>query len=194
MSNELSIAHKYDMNSFGVDKYPDGLVPWRNPKAPDLDADPPYKVGSLRGCSYCGSMHPHDVAEAIKAGASFHWADWKYGWPHKLYGDHIPNPHAGMLESRCSKTHPTEKEIASGDFVKAWTGWYDQGTGKKTYDWMEKGRPAKATTWGKFYTVHLQDAAPEDLAIIEKHIGLHFEFKDGNANWTRFVNDTPSTS
>jgi len=42
-------------------------------------------------CSWCGSMHPHDLAEALRAGtAKGHWADFKYGWPHKFYVDGVP--------------------------------------------------------------------------------------------------------
>lgn len=39
----------------------------------------------------------------------------------------------------------------------------------------------------KFYSVHLQDATPEALAIIEQAMGLHYEFtNNGNdVSWTR---------
>jgi hypothetical protein len=33
-------------------------------------------------------------------------------------------------------------------------------------------------------SVHLQDATPEDLATIEAHLGLHFEFlPDSGVKW-----------
>lgn len=76
---------------------------WRDAQAPDLVAG--RTTGRLRGCSWCGSMHPADLAAAIRAGATGSWADFKYGWPHKWYVDGVPNPHAGMLESRMGASH-----------------------------------------------------------------------------------------
>ena len=38
-------------------------------------------------CSYCGSLSPEKLVEAIKAGIHVSFADRKYGWPHKLYLD-----------------------------------------------------------------------------------------------------------
>ena len=67
-----STAHKYDMNMLGKQMFPDGLVDWED------------RNGS-RHCGYCGSMHPTDVAAAIAGGAIGHFADRKYGWPHKIY-------------------------------------------------------------------------------------------------------------
>ena len=82
---EKSIAHRAGMNQYGESKYPDNLVPWRSETPPVWPAaDANHATGRLRSCWYCGSMHPADVAAAIKAGAQAHWADHKYGWPHKL--------------------------------------------------------------------------------------------------------------
>lgn len=39
------------------------------------------------------------------------------------------------------------------------------------------------TTWGKFYTIHLQDATPEDRKVIERHLGIHFEFNGDSVSW-----------
>lgn len=107
--SEKSVAHQTGMNHFGVEKYPDGLVPWSPATPPDLNASYPesqYRTtGRLRSCGYCGSMHPTDLVAALAAGARVHWADFKYGWPHKLYVDDIPNPHEGMLESRMGSSH-----------------------------------------------------------------------------------------
>lgn len=55
-----------------------------------------YKEGqgsrSYRHCSYCGSCHPADLAKSIREhGTKVHFADWKYGWPHKVYVE-PPNP------------------------------------------------------------------------------------------------------
>ena len=182
MSEEKSVAHLRDMNIFGLGHYPDRLVPWREAQGPDLDSG--RTTGSLRGCGYCGSMHPADLAAAIRNGAQAHWADFKYGWPHKAYVDGIQNPHVGMLESRCSTSNPPQAEIDAGKWVRMPTGEFSQSTGEPTFTYREPGKPAKATTSGKFYTVHLLDASPEDRQVIEQHLGLSFEFDEqGGVRW-----------
>jgi hypothetical protein len=181
MDEAKSVAHRHDMNHFGLAQNPDGLVPWRPAEAPNVDGGG-RTAGMLRGCGYCGSMHPADVAAAIRAGAKGHWADFKYGWPHKAYFDGVPNPHAGMREIRSSANFKPEGE-----------GWeprhearYDERTGERLADretWV-KYSMATETTHGKFYTVHLQDASAEDRATIEQHLGLKFEFTDdGSVRW-----------
>lgn len=35
---QKSVAHKHDMNNFGQDNYPDGLVPWSPQQSPDVTA------------------------------------------------------------------------------------------------------------------------------------------------------------
>ena len=170
---EYSIAHRDGMNLVGEGLWPDGRVPWDDAAPPEVaSGDERRMTGRLRNCGYCGSMHPADVAAAIKAGAKGEWADTKYGWPHKSYFDGIPNPHAGLLESRASANFKSEEHL----------DWTPTGDGH----WREPGKPAPATTYGKFYTVHLMDAAPEDRVVIEKHLGLHFEFTDdGKVSWQR---------
>jgi hypothetical protein len=167
---EYSVAHKDGMNLIGEGMWPDGRVPWNDANPPDLmKNDSKYTTGRLRSCGYCGSMHPADVAAAIKAGAKGEWADMKYGWPHKSYFEGIPNPHAGLLEARAFSNQPTDGYIQMPDGL-----------------WREPGTPASGTTYGKFYTVHLMDATDEDRAVIEKHLGLHFEFtNDGKVSWRR---------
>lgn len=163
---ENSIAHKDSMNNLGTELHPDGLVPWIDASPPDLEGG--RTAGSLRSCAYCGSMHPEDVADAIQAGARGSFADRKYGWPHKAYFENIPNPHAGLLESRTSANFK-----ARDDYVQV-------GEGR----WREPGVPASKTTSGKFYIVHLQDATLVAREIIEKHLGLSFEFlPDGKVAW-----------
>ncbi len=184
-TTEKSIAHLHSMNHFGTDRWPDGQVPWSEAKAPvwPPGEDGKYNTtGRLRSCGYCGSMHPADVAAAIKAGATGHFADWKYGWPHKLYFDGVPYPFAGQLESRSSKSHPTPEELESGEYIKVQDG-FDSHTGDPYYTYKHKGQPAKATSYEKFYTVHLQDATPEDREIIEKHLGLAFTFEGTRISW-----------
>lgn len=185
MSNEQpcepSRAHKHDMNWYGIQNYADRLVPWHDAEAPDIEAG--RTTGRLRSCGYCGSMHPADVAAAIRAGATGEFADRKYGWPHKVYFNGIPNPHAGMPESRCGHSNPPQDEIDAGKWVKIPDG-FDQQTGAQQFRWTEAGSPAAAKTHGKFYTVHLQDATPEDRKVIELHLGVAFTFDDvGGVSW-----------
>ena len=182
----MSVAHKFGMNFIGKQQWPDGLVPWGDEQAPDLNSR--IHTGCLRHCMYCGSMHPEDLANALRAGATLSWADFKYGWPHKVYVRGIPNPHAGMLECRQYRSHPSQKQIESGEFIEELTGRYCPDTGKPLYHWRHKGEPAGEKTHGKFYTVHLQDASEEDKEIIERHMGLKFTFGPADqVRWTKYV-------
>lgn len=164
-----SIAHKLGMNSIGKKHWPDGLVSWREASPPETEGY--SRCGHLRACGYCGSMHPSDVANAIQNGAKGEWSDWKYGWPHKAYFDGIPNPHAGLMEVRASANHKP-------DYYPDWIQCGDH--------WHEPPRPASEKTNGKFYSVHLMDATPEERQIIETHLGLSFYFSDdGSVSWKR---------
>lgn len=110
----------------------------REPHIPGMEADEwrNWGEGIARGCSYCGSIHPADLAFAIKGeGAVLEEADRKYGWPHKWY------LHGGTLKAHGAR---------------------------------------------KFYSIHLQDAEPADRAVIEKAMGLHFEFSDDNGGSVRW--------
>lgn len=168
---EYSVAHKDGMNLIGEGLWPDGRVPWVDAVPPDIEKGDRHWIGRLRSCSYCGSMHPADVAEAIRAGARGEWAGSKYGWPHKSYFEGIPNPHAGILESRASANFKPDEHP---DWIQV-----DEN------HWREPGKPADEKTHGKFYTIHLMDATPEDRELIESHLGLHFEFRvDGSVKWT----------
>lgn len=155
---------------------------WRPAVAPDMTSSR-TTTGRLQSCEYCGSMHPADVAAAIRAGAKGTWADFKYGWPHKAYFDGIPNPHAGLPESRCSASHPKQQEIDAGEWIRLPTGRFDERTGEPTFSWYQAPTPAPDTTYGKFYSTHLKDASPEDRLTIEQHLGLRFEFEGTSVKW-----------
>ena len=183
---------------------------WRPAQAPDV-TNYAKNTGHLRACEYCGSMPPDDLAAAIRAGAKLDPADRKYGWPHKFYVRDVPNPHAGLLESRMGSSHAvpicptTGNPCASGEQSFGWPvcecmrerpesvtlgrkgdsemtalpNGFSSTTGRQTFTWAERGKPADVTTWGKFYTVHLKDATPDDRTTIEAAMGLKFEFLDG---------------
>ena len=107
-----------------------------------------------QSCSYCGSMHPDFVLEALKDGAKLHGADWKYGWPHKFYII-VPNPQPDKIFDLGSK----------------WEG------GQK----VETYKGPLAVFQGKWYNEHLLDeGVPSKLfKLLEEKSGIHFEIKDG---------------
>lgn len=155
-------------------------IVWREAQPPE---EPRLSPGRLRGCSYCGSMHPSDLAAALAAGAKVHWADRKYGWPHKIYIDGVPNPHAGLLESTCSGN---PNPIPEG-WRKVPTGTFNRHTGEPESTWIAPPHPAPATTHGKFYTEHLQDATADERLVIERAMGVTFTFlDDGRVGWKPF--------
>lgn len=224
-----SIAHRVGMNHYGAAQYPDGLVDWRDAQPPDLTSgDGRRTTGRLRSCGYCGSMHPADLAAALRAGATLEWADAKYGWPHKAYVERIPNPHAGLLESRMGSSHAvpacpktgqacehgeqsfsdpkceclkgapeTVKQGMHGKTAMvAMPDGYARDTGKPTFTWRDTGEPAPTLTHGKFYSVHLMDATPEDRDVIERAMGLRIRFsEDGQkVSWSRLEPDARLTA
>lgn len=72
-----------------------------------------------RWCSYCGSIHPGDLLameepemmRSITIGTeqvdipNVQWADWKYGYPHKMYVD-LPGNQRVKFYARHLKDHP----------------------------------------------------------------------------------------
>lgn len=47
-----------------------------------------------RSCSYCGSIHPQDLLGLDPGTVNrAEWADWKYGYPHKMYVEAGPGRH-----------------------------------------------------------------------------------------------------
>lgn len=93
-----------------------------------------------------------------------------------------------MPESRESCSHPPAAELAAGlwiavpgDFVIV-----DQETGRseRKTEYYRAPTPSKAYEYGKFYTVHLQDATAEEREVIETHLGKFFTFlPDGRVGW-----------
>jgi hypothetical protein len=162
---------------------------WHDAAPPDIANG--RNSGRLRSCSWCGSMHPSDLAAAIQAGARGHWADWKYGWPHKWYVRDIPNPHAGMDEARSTAYG---KKPTDGEWEEMREPRYSERTGERVEDrvyWIQRSK-AGATTDGKFYTEHLQDATDEEREIIERAMGLRFTFTpDGKVSWRRHEAQAP---
>jgi hypothetical protein len=116
---------------------------------------------SLDTCSYCGSLSPLALLDALKAGARLNPADWKYGWPHKFYVDGIPNEWAGQT-------------VECG-------GRYDE----KGYTPMMGEAPKHA--YVKFYSEHLLDLPAdqfEEIAgMIAMQTGTMFSVVDGSLHY-----------
>lgn len=150
---------------------------WQDGRPPDITKEREH-TGRLRSCSWCGSCHPTDLAAAIAAGARMHFADRKYGWPHKSYIDDFPNPHVGLPEIRSSGCTKRE-DMPEGATIRE-----DLGDGRVSWD--GPAEPAGAHAHAKFYTEHLQDATAEERAVIEKAMGLNFDFTpDGKVGWRK---------
>jgi hypothetical protein len=90
-----------------------------------------------------------------------------------------------MLEIRSMQSYPPPEDEAH-QWRRVQNG-FNSRTGGPEYWWAEAGRPASATTSGKFYSVHLLDATPEDKALIESHLGITFDFSDDGktVSWKR---------
>jgi hypothetical protein len=144
----------------------------------------------FRRCSYCGCVHPDDLAAEPVWRAE--WADWKYGWPHKFYV-HMPNREPDRLfytgsVSRWSEEYrargyiPTEeltdeqRAILRGDISHDPEP--DQG-------WMLGTRD---NHFGKFYTAHLADPAISDETkdVIQRRSGLRLTFAGGRVFWEQW--------
>lgn len=155
-----------------------------------------------RTCSYCGSIHPDDLAAEPDWRAE--WADAKYGWPHKFYVG-IPNrtpeqkfivaahsvaregPYApgGERYEDVRERYPQQpwirpSEIPDDVNTEGWQGLDDR------YDYVQIGtRPVHRA---KFYTTHLADSALGDEVRdrIQAVSGLRFRFENGRVGWEAY--------
>jgi hypothetical protein len=165
---------------------------WRPARGGDRDS--PYDY-PFRTCSYCGSMHPEDLLNAVRAGATLGGADWKYGWPHKFYVE-LPNPAAGQLRGGTSTTVGGKCVVGRTlDEVKAehpqYADWewrfeenlYGNGPGYR----VVKFSPAPAQTHAKFYNEHLKDLEPATFAVVAELLkdkaGIRFELDAGRLRY-----------
>ena len=48
--------------------------------------------------------------------------------------------------------------------------------------------------WAKFYTVHIQDATPEERNVIERAMGLHISFEGDSVRWQPYSPLTASST
>lgn len=143
-----------------------------------------------RTCSYCGSMHPEDIASAPET--RFDWADRKYGWPHKAY-----------LHFDARTTVP--RVVGSRNFTSdtgdddGWIKYIDMTLSQRLVvvregyaKWYERSKLKNMSFllgtkhgWGKFYTAHIFDTLldPEVVDAVNRMMGLRFWIADSRIYW-----------
>lgn len=148
----------------------------------------------FRTCSYCGSIHPEDLLEALRAGATLSGADWKYGWPHKFYVGGIPNTNAGQRRAlTCiplTGAEPTAAEMERASHYlrdpkytsEVRQNGFDPRTGAPKYQ-LAILTPEGPTTNGKWYNEHFLDLTSEAMSeladAIYERAGVQFRMVDG---------------
>lgn len=141
-------------------------------------------------CTYCGSITPDAFFAAIEAGYRMEVADWKYGWPHKVYID-WPNPNPEeprIVGSTSAGARPifdedtgrvVRYEKTQADPPEGFAIWTDQR------GWCYEG--AYATVHTKFYTEHLAEwDRLDDVAVrraIYDRIGVDFVRDADRLKW-----------
>lgn len=144
----------------------------------------PHRGEHYRTCSYCGCIHPEDLA--AEDGWRAEWADRKYGWPHKFYVS-LPSRNPDQLFVTGASTG-NDRPTYAGHWMRPndipadviTDGWRDLS---ETYPWVCIG--TRPTHHAKFYTVHLADPRidPDALGTIQRISGLRFHFQDGRVSW-----------
>lgn len=150
----------------------------------------PRHTEHFRRCSFCGSVHPEDLA--VEPLWQAKWADQKYGWPHKFYVD-IPNHRPDQLyaigwasrfeESDRAKGYTPFEELTEEQLAiveRDRSGYNEPGTG------VYFG--TRPNHFGKFYTIHLNDPNISDdvKETIQRKSGLRIEFKDSRIHWQAY--------
>lgn len=145
-----------------------------------------------RTCSFCGSIHPDDLAAETEWHAD--WASPKYGWPHKFYVQ-VANRDPSRLfriGTSNSRTKPYKSRDAA-DWVSVEdltpeqreAAERDGGPGLSNVTYYLFGE--RATHWAKFYSIHLKDVAisRETRERIAEVSGLRFHFHGTKVSWER---------
>lgn len=134
---------------------------WRPPRV-----DEPYGQ-TFRTCDYCGSIHPGDLLEALRNGATMHGSDWKYGWPHKFYVEGLPNTLAGQTVKVGGTSGIRDGVRFDGPIMGV----------------------ASAHCTAKFYSEHLLDEGYGEeeratlIRALETHTGIRFQIVDGKLKY-----------
>jgi len=140
----------------------------------------PARGEHFRRCSFCGSVHPADLA--AEPAWTPQWADQKYGWPHKFYVD-IPNRDPDALFCVGASTHPDPRMVAADELAAQQRAIIERDG--MTGDWAAYAFGTRPHHFGKFYTVHLADPAiPSEVReAVFRGCGLRFSFDGGRVGW-----------
>jgi hypothetical protein len=143
-----------------------------------------------RTCSFCGSIHPDDLAaEEVEWRAE--WADRKYGWPHKFYVS-LPNKHPDQLfvighsNSRTKPfKHGNDEWLSVDDLNDEQRALVEGKSGLNNTTYYMFGK--HSTLHAKFYSIHLKDSAisRETRERIAETSGLRFHFHGTKVSWER---------
>lgn len=165
-------------------------------------------------CSWCGSVHPDDLVEALRSnqlGRVDRSVDQKYGYPHKIYVDiNNINPDAPFVVGARSEakegpwapggahyTPPGPDHVKWDDLtpeqmaIVERDGWGEHDGSHSDYVVFGK----RAVHHAKFYSVHLGDPAldPTTKDACERIWGLVFNF-DGGVRWHPYNYDVSIVS
>jgi hypothetical protein len=159
----------------------------------------PRGAEHFRRCSFCGSIHPADLAAEPTWRAE--WADQKYGWPHKFYVD-IPNRDpSALFVTSAQSGGPADRPAPVSDEYTQWVAWKDLSRAQrkivKRDGWRADkddhsdyyGFGTRSSHFAKFYTIHLADPAIGDEAkdAIQHRSRLRFRFDEhGNVGWEHY--------
>lgn len=142
----------------------------------------------FRCCTFCGSIHPEDLAaEGLRA--DIHWADMKYGWPHKAYAD-IPNRDPDRLFIISSYNHDRPPAPFGN------TPWlpFDQCPDEAVEDWHRTHPPrwvqlgTRPKHHAKLYTTHLREPRLDAAVLdrVQQLLGVKFTWAGGKVRWCRY--------
>lgn len=168
---------------------------------PETAPDSPFSYGPwswrdpshgehYRTCSFCGSIHPADLAAETAWRAD--WADQKYGWPHKFYVDIVnrePDALFALVSSWGATAKPSRGEVPWDELTDEQRAIWDRDHPTRQDDDrhpVSVGFHTRSHHHAKFYTIHLSDPAIDRSVIdeIERRSGRHFTFApDGRVSW-----------
>lgn len=133
----------------------------------------------LLTCAYCGSMTCEDFVAALHGGGRVEVADWKYGYPHKVYLD-LPNPHPNKLHE-IGWSNAEQKPNGEGWERVRYPFWHRRKPGERR--WRLKG--LRPTIHAKFYFVHLTGwpKLEGEADEICKATGILFENDSRGLRW-----------
>lgn len=152
----------------------------------------PERGEHFRRCSYCGSIHPADLAGEPTWRAE--WADQKYGWPHKFYVD-IPDRGPGRLFVVGAVHGPPGAQPSIGGNLLTWVAPANLTEEQRRIVERDGYRISEGLRWvgfgtravhnAKHYSIHLADPDldPAVRDTVQQRSGIRFDFVAGQVRW-----------